>query len=242
MSEGHSPDDEVHDDFDKREELLRLPCFIHTLQLVVKDGLKESECTRSAMAKVAEIAKLSHKSIPVAEKLQEFKLTIPLAIITRWNSQFITVSKILEIPNIFLNELLTEQKKSELILTTKDLTILREFISIFTLFAEATTRSQAEQSISISLIAPSILEIYYDLKNELKSSKYTSSLCNKLLNSLKERFGGLLLNLEISVDDHIERRSTFHLFSDNIFLISSFLDEQFRLHWILQSSLPQDKK
>jgi len=44
MSEGHSPDDEVHDDFDKREELLRLPCFILTLQLVVKDGLKESEC------------------------------------------------------------------------------------------------------------------------------------------------------------------------------------------------------
>ncbi|CAF5183260.1 unnamed protein product, partial [Rotaria magnacalcarata] len=88
-----SDNDEVENELDKREELIRLPCFIHTLQLVVKDGLDGSGCTRSAMAKVTEIAKLSHKSIPVAEKLQEFKLSILLAVITRWNSQFITVSK-----------------------------------------------------------------------------------------------------------------------------------------------------
>jgi hypothetical protein len=113
MSEGHCPDDDydVRSDFEKQEELLRLPCFIHTLQLVVKDGLKGTRCTQSAMAKVAEIAKLSHKSIPLAEKLQEFKLTIPIAIITRWNSQFIRVSKILDIPNVLLNDILTEQKK-----------------------------------------------------------------------------------------------------------------------------------
>jgi len=243
MSEGHRPDDdEVQKEFDQRDELLRLPCFIHTLQLVVKDGLNESACTRSAMAKVAEIAKLSHKSIPVAEKLQEFKLSIPLAVITRWNSQFITVSKILDIPNVFLNDLLIEQKKGELVLSMKDLVVLREFMSIFTLFVEATTRTQGEQCVSISLVAPSILGIYFDLENESKLCKYTSSLCNTLINSLKERFGGLLLNLEIPVDDHIKRRSTFHLFSDNIFLISSFLDGQFRLRWVLQSPLPQDIK
>ncbi|CAF3334021.1 unnamed protein product [Rotaria sp. Silwood2] len=226
MSEGHRPDDdEVESELDKREELLRLPCFIHTLQLVVKDGLDESGCTRSAMAKVAEIAKLSHKTV-----------------ITRWNSQFITVSKILDISNVFLNDMLTEQKKGELVLSMKDLAILREFISILTLFVEATTRTQAEQCVSISLVAPSILGIYYDLENELKLCKYTSSLCNALINSLKERFGGLLLNLEIPVDGHIKRRSTFELFSDDIFLISSFLDGQFRLRWILQSALSQDIK
>lgn len=243
LSEGRCPDDgEIHDEFEKREELLRLPCFIHTLQLVVRDGLNESACTRSAMKKVAEIAKLSHKSIHVAEKLQELKLSIPLAIITRWNSQFLTVSKILEIPNLFLNDLLTEQKKSELILSMKDLSILREFISIFTLFAEATTKTQTESSVSISLVAPSILGIYLDLENEQTQIKYTTSLCNALINSLKERFGGLLLNLEIPVDDHISRRSTFELFSDSVFLIATFLDGQFRLRWIVQSSLPQDIK
>lgn len=76
MSEGHCPDDDdIPEESEKTEELLRLPCFIHSLQLVVKDGLKESACTRSAMAKVAEIAKLSHTSVPVAEKLHERKLS-----------------------------------------------------------------------------------------------------------------------------------------------------------------------
>ena len=50
-------DDDIPEESEKTEELLRLPCFIHSLQLVVKDGLEESACTRSAMAKVAEIAK-----------------------------------------------------------------------------------------------------------------------------------------------------------------------------------------
>ncbi|CAM4979711.1 unnamed protein product [Rotaria socialis] len=105
LSEGHRPnDDDIQNSFDKQEELLRLPCFIHTLQLVVKDGLNESECIRSPLSKVAEIAKLSHKSITIAEKLQNEKFSIPEAIVTRWNSQFLTVSKVVDIPNTLLNE------------------------------------------------------------------------------------------------------------------------------------------
>ncbi|CAF1563493.1 unnamed protein product, partial [Adineta steineri] len=76
--------------------------------------------------------------------------------VTRWNSQFLTVSKVVDIPNTLLNE---RTKKTELLLSTKDLAVLREFVSIVTLFAEATTRTQAEQSISISLVGPSILAI-----------------------------------------------------------------------------------
>lgn len=145
VSEGHCPDDENNvNEGEKGDELVRLPCFVHTLQLVVKDGLTESACSRSAVAKVALIAKLSHQSIPVAEKLQESKLSIPKAVITRWNSQFITVSKVLDIPQVFLNDLLTDQKRTNLVLSMKDWSILREFTSIFTLFAEATTRTQTE--------------------------------------------------------------------------------------------------
>ena len=62
---------------------MRLSCFIHTLQLVVKDGLNQSECIRSSLGKVAEIAKLSHKSITMAEKLQNENLSIQEAVITR---------------------------------------------------------------------------------------------------------------------------------------------------------------
>ena len=134
------------------------------------------------------------------------------------------------------------QKKNELILSIKELNILREFISIFTLFAEATTKTQADQCLSISLVAPSILGIYFDLEHESKICKYSRSLCNMLMHSLKQRFGGLLLNLGIPIDDTIKPRNTFSLFYDDIFLISTFLAGHFRLRWILQSALSDEIK
>ena len=44
------------------------------------------------------------------------------------------------------------------------------------------------------------------------------------MTSLLERFRGLFLNLEIPVDDHVKHRNTFKLFSDDIFLVVTFLD------------------
>ena len=52
--------DEIYCDYNKsfeNNELLRIPCFIHTLQLVVSDGFRESNCIKAAMAKVSSIAK-----------------------------------------------------------------------------------------------------------------------------------------------------------------------------------------
>ena len=43
---------------DNSDERLRIPCFSHTLQLVVGDGLRDSEAAKGALSKVAAIAKL----------------------------------------------------------------------------------------------------------------------------------------------------------------------------------------
>ena len=49
--------DEQNNMYDQ-EERLRIPCFSHTLQLTVGDGLKECGNATPALAKVAAIAKL----------------------------------------------------------------------------------------------------------------------------------------------------------------------------------------
>lgn len=87
-----------------------------------------------------------------------------------------------------------------------------------------------------------MLEIHFDLEDELKLTKYSSSLCNALICSLKQRFGRLLLHFEIPIDDSVKRRSTFDLFSDEIFVISTFLDDRFRPRWIIQSGLSEETK
>ncbi|CAF1080218.1 unnamed protein product [Adineta ricciae] len=227
-----------------QEERLRIPCFSHTLQLVVGDGLKDCEPAKASLAKVAAIAKFSHKSTSFAEVLQRENISIPIAVKTRWNSQHHTICKVLEISHILLNDLLRSVDRTDLILTARDIIILQEFASIFALFAEATTRSQADKTASISLVAPSILSIYFDLERERTNCKYLGSLCRTLVNSLRERFGGLLERCEVFADNNIKikRRSTYDLYKDDLFLIAPFLDGRFKFNWILASDLLDSTK
>ncbi|CAF2309235.1 unnamed protein product [Rotaria sp. Silwood2] len=222
-----------------QEERLRIPCFSHILQLTVADGLKGCGNATSALTKVATIAKLSHKSTIFAEHLQREQISIPLPVKTRWNSQHHTICKVLDISHTLLNDLLRNVGRIDLVLTARDIIILKEFASIFALFVEVTTRTQIENSASISLVAPSILSIYFDLEREVRNCKYLESLCLTLLISLHERFGRLLERCEIFSDNNmkIKKRST-----SDLYLIASFLDGRFKLKWVLASDLSESTK
>jgi len=88
-------------------------------------------------------------------------------------------------------------------LGARDLAGLNELVSILTLFGEATTLTQAQNS-------PSILSIYFDLINEQDNLIYTSTLCKTLLSLLIGRFGGLLKELGVDLIYIVIRYSLWH--------------------------------
>jgi hypothetical protein len=186
----------------------------------------------------------SHKSTLFAENLQRENVSIPLAVKTRWNSQHHTICKVLEIPDTLLNDLLRNVGRADLVLSVHDITILQEFASIFALFAEATTRTQSDTSASISLVAPGIFAIYFDLEHERASCKHLGSSCRALLNSLRERFGGLLERCEVFGDGtmKMKKRSTYDLYKDDLYLIAPFLDGRFKLRWVFALDLTESVK
>ncbi|CAF3285043.1 unnamed protein product [Rotaria sp. Silwood2] len=206
------------------DESFRLPCYGHSIQLVVKDGLK---------------AKLSHSSTVVAERLESIQVCIPNANKTRWNSQYEMVMTIISIQPSDLNEILIQTQHRELCLKSLDYQMLNEFVSLLTLFAEATTITQAQNTPSISIVAPSILAIYDDLLLERANVKHASSLCECLLESLLSRFGGMLeqMLLVIDISEKKKKKKFYDLFKDPVFLLAPFLDGRFRLNWISGSSL-----
>jgi hypothetical protein len=239
----------VEESFDRlteHNEVFRIPCFAHTLQLVVNDGLKESTSIKCALEKVSAIAKLAHTTTKFAEKLESMNVSIPRAVVTRWNSQFTVVERILSISSITLNEILLELKHTHLCLNKRDLVVLQEFVGLLSLFAQATTVSQQQKSPSISFVAPSILEIYFDLLNDKKNLQYTTSLCEALLSSLCSRFGGLLEQMEINLTESDIRfqmnKKFYDLYKDPVFLFTPFLDGMFKLRWVTESSLPNSAK
>jgi hypothetical protein len=122
-----------------------------------------------------------------------------------------------------LNDILTSIKREDLCLLTKDYQILNEFLSLLTLFAEATSITQAENTPSISFIAPTIITIYYDLLNEQSTLLFTLPLCETLLFSLISRFGGLFEQLGIEIDKTIKQKNSSELYQDPIFIYSPFL-------------------
>jgi hypothetical protein len=181
----HEVDDTVYQttlNSTTEEEFLRLRCFGHCLQLVVNDGIKANGPALSSLKKVASLAKFAHTSTVFAERLEKIDHTIPRANRTRWNSQFQTVKKIISIPSSTLNSILTDLKKNDLILDSKDRKILEEFISLFELFNEATVLTQGESYATISLVAPTVLGILFELERELNSSTLILvSLCKTLI-------------------------------------------------------------
>lgn len=147
-------------------------------------------------------------------------------------------------PHGLLNDALRNVGRADLVLTTRDTIVLQEFASVFALFAEATTRAQAEKSASISLVAPSILSIYSDLERERTSCKYLVPLCRTLLISLRERFGGLFERFDLFNDNNlrIKKRSSSDLYKDDLFLIAPLIDGRFKLNWIVSSDLSDAAK
>ncbi|CAF4986110.1 unnamed protein product, partial [Rotaria sp. Silwood1] len=98
--------------------------------------------------------KHSHKNTKFAGKLDAMKISIPCAVITRWNSQLLTTESVLTIPTLELNKILIELKHSNLCLNVRDFAALNEFLALLSLLAEVTTTTQRDNSPSISLVAP----------------------------------------------------------------------------------------
>ncbi|CAF3342402.1 unnamed protein product [Rotaria socialis] len=216
------------------DESFRLPCYAHSIQLVINDGLKGSICVQPSLEKISKIAKLSHSSTAVAERLENIQVCVPNANKTRWNSQYDMVVTVIGIQPSALNDILIQTQHRELCLKSLDYQMLNEFVSLLTLFAEATTTTQAQKTPSVSIVAPSILAIYQDLLLERANVKHASSLCECLLESLLSRFGGMLeqMLLVIDISEKKKKKNFYDLFKDPVFLVAPFLDGRFRLNWI----------
>ncbi len=134
-----------------------------SVQLIVKNDMKGLTGTQSALETISKIAKLSHSSTIIEERFEKIQVCIPKANKTRWNSQYAMVMRVVGIQTCDLNEILIQAQHRELCLKTLYYQILNEFISLLTLFAEATTAIQVQNTPSISILAPSVLAIYDDL-------------------------------------------------------------------------------
>ena len=212
-------------DDDEDPSDVRLSCFIHTLQLTVRDGLKNSSFILKVLSKCQTLAKIAHKSSTIADILDEFNKNISKMNVTRWSSEYLFIKSIFSIGRNDL-EIITSLMENPVKFTDKDFIILGEFIDILEPFHDITIKCQAELAVTASFVVPSIVHLFAHLRDIKENVSYCSKFIQQLHDSIKNRFSGIMDRLSlVNVDSNAN-------FGDPLYFIAAVLDPSFKFFWI----------
>lgn len=118
----------------------RLSCVAHTLQLCIKDGLKDVSAIEKVIEHVARQVATAHRSYLVRDRLDLINVFLPQRNQTRWNSQFNMVKSFLKLSTDELSSVF----ETENVLTLTQRNILEELIMVLEDFSVATELIQKE--------------------------------------------------------------------------------------------------
>ena len=210
--ESDDDDDDTDDSLEISDPLIdiyddlhneHIPCYAHTLQLVIKDGFKQAGNISKVLGKASAIVSHVQKSV-CASDILESENRLQNCNATRWNSQLIMIRSILKIPQEKLESLDTRHR-----LTEYDRKILEDLVEILTPFETATNHIQGDNVITGSMVVPCtrVLKSTIDKLYE----KYSSRFVFALKTSIHKR---------LSVYEEVDA-----------FLTASALDPRFKLKW-----------
>ena len=204
--ESDSDDDDSEVDIDNNV-FMYLPshdsCYAHTVQLVVKDGLKEADTIKAVIAKASSIVGCEGRSTISTEMLEECR-KLQASNTTRWNSELTMIQSLLRIPHEKNDELNLAHKLSQY-----ERIILTELCDLLTPFGTATDYTQGDKVVTASLVIPSIRGLKAQLLNV--SVQYTEPVRAALLKSIDRRLS--------AYEDK------------NSFQMAAILDPRFKLAW-----------
>jgi hypothetical protein len=212
----------------------RLSCFAHSLQLVIRDGLKGTPYLSKSLSKCIQLARKSYKSTKITELLEEVGKTINRSNFTRWSSEYLMIKSIIALERKTLDEITDIIDDEELKFNHHDFIVLQEAVDILEPFAEITSRIQSESVVTISLVVPSIVHIIDHLKSIKPHMSLLTKTCEQLEQSINKRFAGIVKRLyhqNICPNDP---------FTDPIYFICAVLDPEFKFYWLSQIKYKPD--
>jgi hypothetical protein len=126
------------------EVAMRLSCFAHSLQLAIRDGLRDTPYLSKSLSKCIKLARRSHKSNKIADLLDDIGKSINRSNVTRWSSEYLLIKSILALGKITIDEITNVIDDNEVRFNNNDFIVLQEAIEILEPFAEMASRIQSE--------------------------------------------------------------------------------------------------
>ena len=215
------------DEFDDYNDThnLRLSCFLHSLQLCVRDGVGKTTFTSRALEKCRALAKFSRRSSKMAERLEQLAKSVSKSNITRWNSDYLLVKSIVSIGKTDLDSIVSLMEKP-VKFTTNEINMLKELIDVLEPFYDITITCQSETVVTASLVVPAVVHLLIHLCENKNSLSFCEKLVRDLHLSVEKRFAGIVKRLnhsKIEDDDP---------FNDPAYFLATMLDPSFKFLWI----------
>lgn len=180
-----------------------IPCFAHTLQLVVKDGLKHTAGMTSVINKASKlVTHVRHSSL--GTELFEGDTKFQARNDTRWSSVNKMLKSVLQADPIKMEKLNYPGK-----LTKSELKIIAEITEALSPFQLATDQCQGQNVVTASLVLPCIRGLRAELAD--LSTTYKSKFVSTLASSIDSRLG---------VYEHMES-----------FQLAAVLDPRWKVDW-----------
>jgi len=193
------------------------PCFAHTLNLVVKDAIKESPETVHLLEKCRSIVSFFHHSTKATEKLKQIQNQLKVAehkliisVETRWNSAFYMLERLHEQIDPVTTALCL-LGKSDLCFTTEERSVIHLTIEALKPFEEATREVSAEKYTSVSKVIPLVSLL---LKASAATERQGSSFAKELAQQCQRRFCGIETKHSLGASTFLDIRFKHLAFRD----------------------------
>lgn len=181
-----------------------LPCFAHTINLIVDSSIKSTSTPISdIISKVREIVKWVKNSVIQSDKLRKIQIDSGVAegctkkfildVKTRWNSLYYMMDRFLDMSKIASQLLLDDIHTPELV-TGQEIEILKQVVQLLQPFEFVTRESSGQNYVTLSKIIPMINCLTSQLTSFSSSIECVTQLKTKLLAECKKRFGLIEFN------------------------------------------------
>ncbi|XP_072400908.1 E3 SUMO-protein ligase ZBED1-like [Diabrotica undecimpunctata] len=176
-------------------QIFHLPCVAHTLNLIVTKSLTDVAELNDILKKCrALVNHFKHSSLAcdklrsVQEQMGLPNLKVKQEVVTRWNSCFHMLQRLLEIKNPLCVAVANLSKPPEF-LNADDWEVINDCIKVLKQADDITRLLSSENYPTVSLLIPIIRGIQFALQNTTVVTNVGDSLKLKLLQTIHQRLG-----------------------------------------------------
>ncbi|XP_054089442.1 zinc finger BED domain-containing protein 4-like [Zeugodacus cucurbitae] len=200
-----------------------IPCFAHTLNLVVTQSIDKSTEVSALITKVRDIVKFIKRSVNASDQLRQKQIDIGastsntkkmiLDVRTRWNSCFYMLERFVQLAPI-LSEVLLTRPEAPSMVNASELNKIKELIELLKCFEIVNREISADTYVTISKVIPLVSCLTEALTKISAQDAIVGELKSELQKNMNKRFDKLEFNSVLALATVLDLRFKLLHFKD----------------------------